>query len=155
MHGRDAHATEDMTYTLRRRAARISTTLILLVCALGASAQQRQPDGQYLQQFEYKAEGNPQRVNVAGDFNNWSSDANPMTKESDVWRVSIPMSEGVHHYKFVIDGNKWVNDPKADKSLEEGDNYGGVNSGVFVGPDGRKLPKAQPNAINLEAVSHD
>ena len=109
-----------MTYNLRRRAARISATLFLLVFALGAFAQQRQPDGQYLQKFEYKAEGNPQRVNVAGDFNNWSSDANAMTKEGDVWRTSVPMSKGIHHYKFVIDGNRWVNDPKADKILYQG-----------------------------------
>ena len=143
--------------TLRRRAAGVLAIIVCLIATLTASADaKRLPDGRYQHTFEFKPEGNPKRVNVAGSFNNWSADANPMKRDNDgVWRASIPLAEGVHHYKFVIDGNNWVNDPKADPSLNEGDNYGGTNSGVFVGPDGRKLPPAQPNAINLDAVNHD
>src|SRR5687768_10467083 len=159
MHGRDAHATnQDMIHsTLRRRAAGILAIVIGLIVSSSAQGDaKRLPDGRYEQTFEFKPEGNPKRVNVAGSFNNWSSDANSMKRGSDgVWRASIPMAEGVHHYKFVIDGSKWINDPHADPSLNEGDNFGGVNSGVFVGADGRKLPPPPPNAINVDALNHD
>jgi 1,4-alpha-glucan branching enzyme len=65
----------------------------------------------------------PQKVSVAGSFNNWSADANQMRRGGDgVWRAAVPLAEGVHHYKFVVDGSNWVTDPKADASLNEGDN---------------------------------
>jgi cyclomaltodextrinase len=112
--------------------------------------------GQFDHAFTYKPEGNPSRVAVAGDFNNWSSDANPMKRGDDgTWIATVRLAEGVHHYKFVVEGNQWKPDPNADKSLDEGDNYGGVNSGVFIGEDGRKLPPAKPEAINAEGVAHN
>jgi glycosidase len=72
-----------------------------------------------------------------------------------VWEATVPLAEGVHHYKFVIDGGRWVNDVKySDKELEKGDNYGGVNSAVMVGFDARKLPPARADHVNVEALRH-
>src|SRR5207253_3248247 len=71
------------------------------------------------------------------------------------WHGTVKLAEGVYHYKFVVDGSQWKNDPNADKSLEVGDNYGGVNSGVLIGPDARKFPPPQPNHINTEGVLFD
>src|SRR5438067_2461120 len=72
----------------------------------------------------------PQSVHVSGSFNGWSKAANPMTQDaSGVWRISIDLPQGTHQYKFVVDGEKWITDPKADKDLEQDDNYGGKNSG--------------------------
>src|SRR5690349_9694591 len=92
----------------------LSVALILAVTVTIARAQE------YEHEFRYKpAEGNPQKVNVAGDFNNWSRDATPMQKGGDnAWSATVKLNEGVQHYKFVVDGDKWVNDPNADKSLE-------------------------------------
>jgi hypothetical protein len=148
---------------LRCRAGFLASCLFLLnflgpvlLSSAALAAGERLPSGEYVCAFEFKPEGSAQRVSVAGDFNNWSADATPLKRDEDgVWRGTVAMSEGIHHYKFVIDGNKWVPDPKADASLNEGDNYGGVNSGVFAGPDGRKLPPAQPNAIHDPALAHD
>src|SRR5262245_43594674 len=95
--------------------------LILSSFALTALAQE------YNHEFVYQPEGTPSRVSVAGDFNNWSSDATPMKKGDDgAWRTTVRLGEGVQYYKFVVDGDQWKNDPKSDKSLDVGDNHGGV-----------------------------
>ena len=67
-------------------------------------------------------------VHLAGSFNGWSKDATPMKQvRPNVWSVTVDLEEGLHHYKFVLDGDKWIADPLADKSLEE-DAPGGSNS---------------------------
>lgn len=44
-------------------------------------------------------------VYVAGDFNSWSADANPMTDEDGdgVWTAVIPLPDGSIQYKFQLD----------------------------------------------------
>src|SRR2546421_1309870 len=124
--------------------------ILLLVIAAHVGAAEREHE------FIYKPEGNPQRVSVAGEFNNWSMDANPMTRGNDgAWRTKIKLADGIYHYKFVVDGNQWKNDLAADRSLEVDDSHGGVNSGVVVGPDARKLPPPQPNHINKDGILFD
>jgi 1,4-alpha-glucan branching enzyme len=76
---------------------------------------------------------NAKTVNVAGDFNNWSTDAQPMTRGDDgTFTTKVKLSPGTHEYKFVIDGTKWMNDPSADKSLDKPDGNGGANSVVVI-----------------------
>ena len=99
----------------------------------------------------------PDTVNVAGDFNGWSTDADAL-KDADgdqIWEATLDLDEGLHHYKFVVDGGRWIPDPAADPTLQEGDNYGGMNSGVIVGSDARDLPPPLPDAVNAEAVVFD
>ena len=44
-------------------------------------------------------------VFIAGDFNDWSQNANPLKRQPDGgWVVQVPLSHGPHHYLFVIDG---------------------------------------------------
>jgi glycosidase len=100
------------------------------------------------------AGSSPQHVFLAGDFNGWSTTATPMTKTGDDFTASPVMPDGVHYYKFVVDG-KWLNDPNDDKELEVGDDNGGVNSAVVTGPDGRKLPPPVADKINVSAVMFD
>jgi cyclomaltodextrinase len=97
---------------------------------------------------------NPKHVNLAGDFNGWSTTATEMAKTGDDFTASPAIPDGVHHYKFVVDG-KWTNDPASDKSLEVSDDNGGTNSAVMVGPDGRKLPPPVADKINVSAVMFD
>src|SRR5438552_2719940 len=98
----------------------------------------------------------PKTVHLAGDFNGWSKVATPMSDSGGgVFKVTIPLAEGVHHYKLVLDGEKWVNDPKnSDKELEIDDNYGGKNSALLIGPDARKLPPPAPDKINCDGILH-
>ena len=99
----------------------------------------------------------PKNVHVAGDFNSWSTDASALAQGAKhVWSVKVDLEEGTHYYKFVIDAGtndqRWINDPKADKTLEVSDGNGGYNSGVVAGTDVSKLPPAKPNDINVQAL---
>lgn len=106
--------------------------------------------------FTYKpADSLPHRVSVVGDFNGWSREATPMTRANNgVFSASVEITEGVHLYKFFVDG-KWVNDPHGDPSLEQPDGFGGKNSGVTVGPDARRFPPPPPGKIVIELLRHD
>ena len=60
--------------------------------------------------FRYKESATS--VYVAGSFNNWSTTATPMTKNSSgVWTATVNLGEGVHEYKYIVNGN-WVLDPR-------------------------------------------
>src|SRR5580698_191368 len=106
--------------------------------------------------FSYHADdSSPHHVVVVGDFNGWSHDATPMTrKDNGIFSVSIEMTEGVHLYKFMVDG-KWVNDPHSDPSLEQPDGFGGKNSAIVVGPDARQFPPPPPGQIVAALLRHD
>ena len=55
------------------------------------------------------------RVSLAGDFNNWVTDALPLQKGPDgFWRVSVPLKPGRYEYRFHVDG-VWQDDPFAQQ----------------------------------------
>ena len=93
-------------------------------------------------------------VNVAGDFNGWSSTTTPMTRTGDEYEATVNLADGVHYYKFIVDGN-WINDPQSDHTLEIPDNYGGKNSAVMIGLDARKLPAPAGDRIDAAAIAYD
>jgi glycosidase len=94
-------------------------------------------------------------VVVAGDFNGWSQQANPLKGMGNgVYRTSVDLTEGVHQYKFVVDG-RWTNDPQSDRELEESDGFGGKNSAVLIGPDARKYPSPPKGKIVAALLKHD
>lgn len=73
-----------------------------------------------------------ERVYLVGDFNNWSTTADPMyDREGDgVWTLLIPLEPGRFEYKFYIDGEKWIPDPGNPERIDDG--FGGLNSVVAV-----------------------
>jgi 1,4-alpha-glucan branching enzyme len=77
-------------------------------------------------------DGEADRVNLAGDFNNWSDSADPMQKNADgIWQITKKLPAGSHQYKFVINGTDWKEDPNAAETADDG--FGGKNSLVVVG----------------------
>ena len=58
---------------------------------------------------------NARRVAVAGDFNGWSADATPLARDarSHRWSVTLAVRNEDHRYAFVVDGTRWVPDPRA------------------------------------------
>ncbi len=66
-------------------------------------------------------------VAVAGDFNGWDPQAARMRRgQGGVWSVEIPVSPGRRYqYMFIVDG-RWVTDPDAPASVDDG--FGGRNA---------------------------
>lgn len=80
--------------------------------------------------FKYAGAGNT--VHLAGEFNAWSTSADPLTKGADgTWTITRKLAAGRYPYKFVIDGGTWKDDPSAKESVDDG--FGGKNSIVVVG----------------------
>jgi 1,4-alpha-glucan branching enzyme len=71
-------------------------------------------------------------VALCGDFNEWNQLNTPLAREADgIWRVRIDsLRAGRYRYKFVIDDDKWVDDPA--NGLKEPDEFGGFNSLVNI-----------------------
>lgn len=72
-------------------------------------------------------------VAVAGDFNNWDPHRN-MLQDPDgdgVWTGLFPLTPGVHKYMFVVDGNRWVTDPRAESYVDDG--FGGRDALISIG----------------------
>jgi len=60
------------------------------------------------------------RVAVAGDFNRWDAEATPLVRDerSRRWSVTLALHDGEHRYAFVVDGTRWVPDPRAERSAQ-------------------------------------
>ncbi len=98
--------------------------------------------------FRYKGEGNA--VNVAGEFNSWSTSADALTKGADgTWSITKKLSPGRYAYKFVVDGSNWKEDPAAKETVDDG--FGGKNAIVVVG--GTAAPAAAAPAAAKSAGS--
>jgi hypothetical protein len=66
----------------------------------------------HLTQFAFQAPSG-RRVSLAGDFNNWDTNAAPMHKGPDgTWRLDLPLGPGRYEYRFYADG-VWLDDPTA------------------------------------------
>ena len=90
--------------------------------------------------FTYQGAANT--VHLAGEFNAWSTSADPMTLAADGrWTITRKLEPGRHAYKFVVDGGTWKEDPGAAEFVDDG--YGGKNSVVVVGAPGA-APAAAP-----------
>lgn len=53
-------------------------------------------------------------VAIAGDFNAWSTQANPMKKGKDgVWKIDLALKAGEYQFRYFVDNHYWVNDDEA------------------------------------------
>jgi len=51
-------------------------------------------------------------VQLAGDFTQWQQKPVNMQKGQDgIWRASVELALGPHHYRFLVDG-EWRDDPE-------------------------------------------
>ena len=49
---------------------------------------------------------------MAGEFNDWNKDANPMTKTLNGFEVEIELEKGKNYqFRYVLNGTNWINDP--------------------------------------------
>lgn len=97
-----------------------------------------------------------QKVFLAGSFNGWSPTATPMTETADgEFYAALKLPDGVHHYKFVVNGMIWREDARSDPRWRISDGRTGYNSGVFVGPRGEDFSPPKPDHVNTDAFFHD
>ncbi len=82
--------------------------------------------------FKYSNEENAESAVLAGDFNNWALDAHEMKKlKNGSFSVTISLKTGCSYcFRYVLDGNIWVNDPDADDFIDN--EYGEKNSIISV-----------------------
>lgn len=74
-------------------------------------------------------------VQVAGTFNDWRPEANPLTHTgSGEWEARLMLKSGQYEYRFVVDG-VWKDDPEAARTAPNP--HGGVNSVLILGLDDR------------------
>src|SRR5476649_1641695 len=75
------------------------------------------------------------RVQVAGTFNGWRPEANPLAPtEAGEWTARLLLKAGQYEYRFVVDG-AWADDPDAAQSTANP--FGGRNHVLKVGLDDR------------------
>lgn len=57
------------------------------------------------------------RVNLAGDFNDWDIESIPMIRlKNGEYTASVNLLNGrEYQFKYLIDGKEWVNEKEADK----------------------------------------
>lgn len=134
----------------RRRLAAAALLLMILTAAGAVMAQPTAtPEGV---RFTYDAP-NAGKVNLAGEFNSWSTSANSMAKNADgIWEAVLPLTPGTYRYKFVVDGSTWKQDPKNPVGVD--DNYGGLNSIFILRADGT-LVMAEEDAQAAAAPPSD
>jgi len=94
------------------------------------------PDPRLFVQFRLDAP-DAMDVRLAGSFTNWQPRYELHQASPGVWTITVPLSAGVHDYVFVVDGQRWVADPYAQK-VDDG--FGGVNSRIaLLAPDPPRL----------------
>jgi len=99
----------------------------------------------------------PALVAVAGEFNGWSANANPMAKGADgKFAAKVPVRPGTWSYKLVVDG-EWISDPGNPRKDSSG--YGNSIlevSGTVLPPLGiRTLGGGMPGAGAQGGVAFD
>ena len=81
------------------------------------------------QEFRFARPG-AMTVQLVGDFTDWRSKPIGMTKgPGGVWRAQVELTPGVHHYRFLVDG-EWQDDPEC--TLRIPNPYGTQNAVVNV-----------------------
>lgn len=82
---------------------------------------------------QFRLEAAAMRVQLAGSFTNWEPRYELRQSAPGIWAITVPLSQGVHDYAFVVDGQQWVADPYAPQI---GDGFGGTNSRLsLLSPD--------------------
>ena len=71
-------------------------------------------------------------VALIGDFNAWGQQEVTLADARDkgMWEFSLALKPGVYHYNLLVDGERWVANPKSSTLVPDG--FGGYNSVLVV-----------------------
>jgi len=71
----------------------------------------RRPSTKQAVTFEY-FDPSATIVTLVGDFNRWDPKARPLKRDAGgLWKVTIRLEPGTYPYKFVLNGERWEEDP--------------------------------------------
>lgn len=130
----------------------VFTALVLLAPPIPSEAARKFPVT-----FTFSPPAPAKTVTLAGTFNNWNKNAQPMELEAStgVWTVTLELLEGEYQYKFVVNDSDWFHDPKQE--LKAPDGFGGYNSVLRVGDYTRfkQSAKRGDGRILADALYHD
>ncbi|MBU1699146.1 MAG: alpha amylase N-terminal ig-like domain-containing protein [Candidatus Eisenbacteria bacterium] len=122
--------------------------------AMGEGSSAPAPEGVFQVAFSYTPDKTPQKVFIAGSFNDWSATSNPMADpEGDgTYSINLVLPGGTHKYKFVVDG-VWLHDPKAVEQVDDG--FGGRNSVIHIDESFKKIDlKKGDGKIFTDGITH-
>jgi hypothetical protein len=73
-------------------------------------------------------------VEVVGSFNDWSRGVLPLQDDNHdgIWHGTVVLPRGQHEYMFVVDGERWVADPLAERYVDDGFGIGRENALLIV-----------------------
>ena len=82
--------------------------------------------------FEIENAGDAEQVSLLGDFNEWNASEHLMKRRKDgSFSVTVSLKPGSEYrYRFLADGEKWLNDPEADNYVPN--SFGTEDSVVTV-----------------------
>ena len=113
------------------------TAILFLGCILSFQGCFYQKNVPRKSDYSYKGilitftyQGRAKSVCLCGDFNNWSSNKDCLKRIGKAWKIRIYLPPGRYRYLFLVDGKRWICDPKA--YLNEKDGYGRKNSVLIV-----------------------
>ena len=136
---------------------RAAALALAVTCAASAGVTVGEQQGdRYTVTFRYQPVIAVQQVQLAGSFNGWNKDANPLSDADGdgVWLLELELPKGRHEYKFVVNGDQWQHDP--DNPVTDPDGMNGYNSILELGtgrPSGTGTPG--DGEINTEVALHD
>lgn len=70
--------------------------------------------------------GGAKKVDLVGDFNNWratKSESMRKLKNGSFTRTLDLETGNAYQFRYLVDGEKWVNDPAADDYVPSGVDY--------------------------------
>ncbi len=89
--------------------------------------------GRTLVVFTVRAE-DARDVALIGSFNNWRDQGfamRPAENQHGLWTIAVPLEQGRYEYAFLLNGERFMDDPQA--LLFKDDGFGNRNSVIIVG----------------------
>src|SRR5579862_5222489 len=62
--------------------------------------------------LQYTSSTPAEKVNIAGSFNGWSPSGTLLDgpDKNGVWKITLHLIEDTYQYKFVVNGDQWIQD---------------------------------------------
>ena len=115
--------TEDGRVTASATGTDVSTVPVGGSTAVGSGVR-------YVRLVYVAADPGTRGVSVAGSFNDWNPTATPLRRQDGVWSTILVLPPGSYEYMFVENGERWITDPLAARTRDDG--FGSTNAVLDV-----------------------